>query len=137
MSSSRLCVHLLDDPVIRSLADYEIAAETHDRQSLRTALGIEPVDALIIDLDHADAFDTIVEALEIKQGLAVVGVTGTNDVNKCIMAQRAGCRQLTSKPIDENDLLVALRRALNESSEPPPMGKTLSVIGSSGGAGAT
>ncbi len=137
MSRKKICIHHLDEPIIRSLEDYEIIAETFDRESLRTALGIEHVEALIIDLDHADALDAIVESLEIKSGLAVVGVTGTNDVNKCITAQRAGCSQLTSKPIDENDLLVAIRRALDEISEPPPLGKTICVIGTSGGSGTT
>lgn len=137
VSTKKICVHNIDDPVIRSITEYTIVAQSFDRGDLRTALGAERVDALVIDLDHADAFDTIVEALEIVSGLAVVGVTGTNDVHKCILAQRAGCRQLTSKPLDENDLLVAIRRALDEASEPPTLGKTICVIGSAGGAGTT
>ena len=139
MSSKKICIHNLDDPALNALNEYKIAACTHTRDELRTALGIDEIAAMIIDLDEGDAFDAIVEALEIKSSLAVIGVTGTNDVQKCILAQRAGCRQLTSKPIDQNDLLVAIRSALNEAqgNAAPPWGKTISIIGSSGGAGAT
>ncbi|MCG8404881.1 MAG: AAA family ATPase [Phycisphaerales bacterium] len=140
MSSKRICVYHIDDPAVNELGPYKVAGNPSGREELRTTLGAEEIAVLLIDIDQGDAFDAIVEALEIRPALAVIGVTGTNDVNKVIRAQRAGCRQITSKPLDENDLLLAIRKSLNEasgSSEAPPWGKTLSVIGTSGGAGAT
>ncbi|MBX3394546.1 MAG: AAA family ATPase [Phycisphaerae bacterium] len=137
MSAKKLCIHQIDDPVFRTLTDYKIVATSKNRDELRNIIGAEHVAALIIDLDAQDAFDIVVEALEIRPGLAVIGVTGSNDVNRIIRAQRAGCRQLTCKPLDENDLRSALKRALAESDERPAVGKTIAVIGTQGGAGAT
>lgn len=140
MSTKKICIYHIDDQAVNGLGQYKIASNTSSREELRTTLGAEDIGVLLIDIDQGDAFDAIVEALEIKPSLAVIGVTGTNDVNKVIRAQRAGCRQITSKPLDENDLLLAIRKALNEAgsaSDTPPWGKTLSVIGTSGGAGAT
>lgn len=138
--SKKICVYDIEDFTIEAIEEYTIAASTSHREELRSIIGVGDISVLLINLDRGDAFDAIVEMLEIKPGLAVIGATGTNDVNKCIMAQRAGCRQLTSKPIDENDLLVAIRSALNDKRDlaaVPPWGKSLCVIGTSGGAGAT
>lgn len=137
MSAKKICVHLIEDPVFRTLSDYKIVAISKSRDELRNIVGAEHVAALIIDLDTQDAFDIVVEAMEIRPTLAVIGVTGSNDVNRIIRAQRAGCRQLTCKPLDENDLKSALRRALSESDERPTLGKTFAVMGTQGGAGAT
>lgn len=137
MSVKKICVHQIEDPVLKTLTDYKIVATSKSRDELRNIIGAEHVAALIIDLDAQDAFDIVVEALEIRQSLAVIGVTGTNDVNRIIRAQRAGCRQLTCKPLDENDLRSALNRALSESDDRPSLGKTIAVMGTQGGAGAT
>ena len=137
MPGKKLCVHNLDDPVFEALEGYEVAAFTCGRQELRTALTSSDLAAVIIDLDTPDALDTIVEIHEINASTTVIGVLGENDVQRCIAAQRAGCSQLTSKPLNADDLLVALRQALNESTEPIELGRSIAVIGSSGGSGAT
>jgi pilus assembly protein CpaE len=137
VSVKKICVHQIEDSVFKTLTDYKIVATSRNRDELRNIVGAEHVAALIIDLDAPDAFDIVVEALEIRPTLAVIGVTGSNDVNRIIRAQRAGCRQLTCKPLDENDLRSALKRALSESDERPSLGKTIAVMGTQGGAGAT
>ncbi len=140
MSNNKICVHNADDPILRQLEGYCVVATTSSREELRTAIGSGDAGVLVIDIDRPDAFDAIVEMLEVKPSLAIVGVTGTNDVNRCIKAQRAGCRQLTSKPLDEPDLLAAIRRASDKAagaSDALPLGKTVALIGTSGGAGTT
>ncbi len=140
MSNKKICVHNADDPVFRLLQGYRVVATTASREELRTAIGSGDAGVLVIDIDRPDAFDAIVEMLELRPSLAIVGVTGTNDVNRCIKAQRAGCRQLTSKPIDQDDLVAAIRRASNEAAgsiDALPLGKTIALIGTSGGAGTT
>ena len=137
MPSTRICVHNLNDPVFECIEGYEFSTFTSGRQELRTAITADHVDVVIIDLDAPNALDAIVEIREIDARVAIIGVLGDNDVKKCIAAQRAGCAQLTSKPLNEDDVIVAIRQALNEGTEPVELGKTMAVIGSSGGSGAT
>jgi pilus assembly protein CpaE len=133
----KLCFHGLDERQVTLPPEFRVVASTIDRNALRTAMGTEEIAALVIDLDARDAFDVIVEMLEIRPGISVIGVTSTDNVNRIIMAQRAGCKQLTPKPLDPADLVAALRRALEEFREAVTLGKTIAVIGTSGGAGAT
>jgi pilus assembly protein CpaE len=133
----KLCIHNFTDPVFEHLEGYDVCAFTSGRQDLRTAITADHVDIVVIDLDTPDALDTIVEIREIDSRVAVIGVLGVNDVQKCISAQRAGCSQITPKPLNEDDLIVAIRQALNEATEPVEMGKCIAVLGSSGGSGAT
>lgn len=137
MPRHRLCVHDIDDPAIGELSDFLTVGMTKSREDLRTIIGMENVTILIIDLDGDDALDAIVEVLEIKSDIAVIGVTGSQDVQKVIMAQRAGCRQIAGKPLNADDLRVAIRRATHHAEDLSSMGKTIAVMGATGGAGAT
>jgi len=138
VSRIRICVHHLDDPAFQALGECEIVGITRTREDLRTLIGMERLSAVIVDMDEDDALDTVVEILELKQNMAVVGVTASRDAQKIIMAQRAGCRQLASKPIHPEDLRVALRRAVHPTNEfSNPLGKPIAVIGAVGGAGST
>lgn len=137
MTGKKLCIHNFNDPVFEGLEDYEICAFTSGRQDLRTAITADHIDVVIIDLDTPDALDAIVEIREIDPRVAVIGVLGDNNVQKCISAQRAGCAQLTSRPLNADDLIIAIRQALNEATDPVEMGKSIAVMGSSGGSGAT
>ncbi len=137
MKSSKICFHNINLPDACNLLEYRVMGTTTDRNELRTLLGIEDIAALIIDLDVGDALDIVVQALEIRSQLAVIGVTGSDDVQRVIMAQRAGCCQLTRKPLREHDLAAALRRALNQSHSQTHDGLTVAVMGSAGGAGST
>lgn len=141
MATRKICIHGIQDPIVHQLDGFDVAVSTTTRDELRTALGVQDVVAIILDLDAADAFDAIVEALEVKPHLAVVGVTGSNDVNRIIQAQRVGCKQFASRPLDRSDLLTALQGALQSAPTHGPAGdfdsKCIAVIGSMGGAGAT
>lgn len=137
MSKESICIHGLDDAAALSLPDYSIVAKTHTREELRMALGSLRPHILVIDLDRQDSANVLIEALEAAPELAVVGVTGETDPKAMINAIRAGCRQLTAKPLDANDLVIAIRRAINESPEHLLAGRTIGVMGASGGAGST
>ncbi|MFH1417167.1 MAG: hypothetical protein ABII12_02630 [Planctomycetota bacterium] len=137
MKSSKICFHNIDQPAGSNLPEYRVVGTTTNRDELRTLVGIEDISALIIDLDVGDALDIVVHALEIRPQMAVIGVTGSDDVHRVIMAQRAGCSQLTRKPLSENDLAAALRRALNQTNTRLQEGLTVAVMGSAGGVGAT
>ncbi|MBE7507076.1 MAG: AAA family ATPase [Planctomycetia bacterium] len=119
------------------LTDFQIVGSTSSRDELRTIIAMEQVTILLIDLDQDEALDTIIEALEIKSDIAVVGVTGSQDVQKIIMSQRAGCRQLAGKPLNAEDLRVAIKRAINHSEDLKMLGKSICVVGSGGGVGST
>ncbi|MCK6455814.1 MAG: hypothetical protein L6Q92_04715 [Phycisphaerae bacterium] len=137
MSHEGVCLHALKDADSITLGDYPIVARTTTRQDLRTALSSNRPRVLVLDLDHAEATYTIVEALEICTDLCIVGVTGETDSKAMIAAVRAGCRQLSAKPLDADDLIAAIRRALNEASDQSLPGRTIGVIGAAGGCGAT
>jgi pilus assembly protein CpaE len=132
-----VCVHHLKDTEFASLQDAVVVCRSNNRDELRNALRSLNVAVLILDLDAADAIPTIIEVLEIQPKLGVVGVTGRTDLQHAIAAQRAGCRQITSKPVDPNDLSVAIRRALHLPTGEGVESQTIAVLGATGGAGAT
>lgn len=137
MGNRRICVYKLPTDEIAELPGFDIAQAFNSREQLRLAIGTDNISALIVDLDQSDALDAIIEAREIKSEIAVVGVTASNDVEFVLAAQRAGCRQITPKPIDLNDLAVALRGALGMSIWGSGKANTLALIGAVGGAGVT
>lgn len=130
------CLHKLPEIAPEMLPDFHIAAVTQAREDLLTALTAADIVLLVIDLDEPDAVNTIVNALEVVPQLGIVGITGSNDLNKAIAAQRAGCRQITTRPIDPTDLITASRRAIGQSEESSNK-RILAVFGTTGGAGST
>lgn len=107
------------------------------RNDLQHALSALPDASLVIDLDGPDALLTIATVLENHAHAPIVGVTAGKDLNLVINAQRAGCRQITTRPIDANDLISAIRRAISISGDVPEERHTYAVMGATGGAGAT
>lgn len=141
VATRKICIHGLHDPVFDHLEGFEVAVTTTTRDELRTSVGVEHLAALVLDLDSTDAFDAIVEVLELRPHLAIVGVTSSSDATRIIQAQRVGCKQFASRPLDRSDLVTALQGALQISPatarDGERAGKTIAVIGSTGGAGAT
>src|SRR6185503_10259300 len=100
-------LHNVERDQLAGIVGFQVSAVTQSRPQLREAVGSDTVIALIIDLDREDALDAIVEVLEIKPDLAVIGLTGSSNVEHVIAAQRAGCKQITPKPLYLNDLAMA------------------------------
>lgn len=137
MRTKKVCLYKCDETVLAALKEYRVTASAGSREELRRALTAEKPDALIIDLDQGDALDAVVETLEIHSGISVIGVISDNDLQTIITAQRAGVRQLSCKPVNETDLTIAIRKAANEAGDHITPGKTIAVIGASGGVGST
>lgn len=136
MKTKTLCLHGVDDPALNSLGDFKVVARSNSREDLRLALTSVRPDAMIIDLDSPTALDALADTREILPDIAIIGVTGETDPKFVISAVRAGCKQISPKPLDVIDLLVAIRRALNDTSS-QVTGRVIGVMAASGGAGAT
>ncbi|MFO0838911.1 MAG: AAA family ATPase [Phycisphaerae bacterium] len=134
--SKRICIYYVPELSAGALPDFQVTAP-NSRRDLVTALQSLNADGLVIDLDRPESNDVIVQALEACPALGVVGVTASKNVEDVMAAQRAGCRQILAKPIDLNDLVLALRRAMNEPVTVKSRGRIIGVIGSSGGVGAS
>ncbi len=132
-----LCIHRLPDVDRASVPGFNIAVRTENRASLVNALGSLQIHALVIDIDEPDALDAIIAALEIKPKLSIVGVTSGADLKPVIAAQRAGCAHITTRPLDPNDLVIALRHAIDQSGESVATNDIYGLLGAIGGAGAT
>lgn len=130
------CVHNLPDVTPGMLPDFHVASKTTTRTELLGALTAAEHALLIIDLDQEDAISTIVNVLEVRPAIGIVGITGTTDLNLVIAAQRAGCRQISMRPLDPTDLINASRRAIGQSEDAGNQ-RVLAVFGTIGGAGAT
>lgn len=137
MSTRNICLHQTDPTGATSIPGFKVVARTQSRQELRQAIGILDIHVLVIDLDNEGAMDAIVETLEINSSIGIVGATGNPDPKLMIAAMRTGCRQMTTKPIDVNDLSVAIRRAINDTVQQQDKGRTIAVMGAVGGAGVT
>ena len=137
MAIRTVCVHQIDCDSFQGLPEWRVIASTFSRDELREAIGTLRPDALVLDLDQPDAMDVAVEAREMLPTMGIVGVVGHTDPQLIIAALRAGCRQMTTKPIDPHDLEAALCRALNEVPSQENVGQIVGVIGAQGGAGAT
>jgi pilus assembly protein CpaE len=137
MGIADICVHNIADSAIAAQPHFRVVAQTSTREDLRRSVGTLAPSAVVIDLDDPDALAAVVEIREIRSDLAVVGLTGQTDAKFLMAAVRAGCAQLSTKPLDLDDLTNALRRALRTAALPEAGGRTLGVIGAAGGAGAT
>ncbi len=130
------CVHNLPDVTPGMLPDFHVASNTKTRAELLDALTAADHALLVIDLDQDDAISTVVNVLEVRPTIGIVGITATTDLNLVIAAQRAGCRQISMRPLDPTDLINASRRAIGQSEDAANQ-RILAVFGTIGGAGAT
>ncbi|HMQ16849.1 MAG TPA: hypothetical protein PKC49_12835, partial [Phycisphaerae bacterium] len=132
----KLCIHGLRDVPALPPSVASVAASTTGREQLVTALSALSPDALLLDLDAPEATDLIVAALELRPHIGVVGAIGGADLSLVIAAQRAGCAQVVTKPIDGDDLAAALARVSPQSREPRG-GQIFALMGATGGNGVT
>lgn len=132
-----VCAHRIPDLTPEQLPDFKLAAKTNSRPELANAISSLRPRILIVNLDEPETLDTIVQSLEQDRNLQIVGLTSGVDVNGLISAQRAGCAQFSSLPIDPCDLVMALRRAVEAGLEGVAENMTVSVWGAMGGAGST
>src|SRR5262245_41533330 len=94
-----VCIHQVAGIEASVLPDFTICSRSDSREQLLNAISATDAAIVILDLDAADALNTVVNVLEAKPQIGIVGITGTADLNHVIAAQRAGCRQITTRPI--------------------------------------
>lgn len=133
----RICVYKAHDVTEQMLPGLKLINRVDDRAELLTAIQSCNPEAIIIDLDEEDALDALVQVQEVAPKVGIVCVTGTPDVSRIIAAQRAGCQQVSMRPIDPNDLVSALHRILHVSDEVVDTNSTIAIFGATGGVGAT
>lgn len=137
MKDNTVCLHNLDDLASYEMPGFVIVSRTKERTELFEALGSLRPRVLIMDLDEPKSGDVIIRAMELSSNLCIIGVTDQSNPQAMVEAVRAGCKQLAIKPVDPNDLIVAIRRGLNEKTEQRQAGQVFGVISAVGGAGGT
>ncbi len=135
--AQRLCVHQIGEAELASVPGFAIAVRTNTPDDLRNALGTLDFSGLLIDLDAGGAIQCLISALELRPRLPVVGITAKTDAASVLVAQRAGCSQVTLRPIDPADLLAAMQNAIGGEETTVASRETIAIFGTVGGAGTT
>jgi two-component system response regulator FixJ len=123
--SSIEAVHVEDDdPAVRDslrvlLESAGFAVRTHDTAKAFLALASELRGCVLTDVRMPE-----IDGLELQQRLnewgaplAVVVMTGQGDVPVAVRAMKAGAVDFLEKPFDDEQLLGAVRRALEQSQQ--------------------
>jgi DNA-binding NtrC family response regulator len=81
------------------------------------AHSLDGVDAVITDLrmSGGDGLGLISQLMRRESGLAVIVLTAHGSVPSAVECMKAGAREYFQKPIDPEELVLSLRRVLNES----------------------
>ncbi len=135
--TSKLCVYGLPGFDGRLVPGFNIVATAIVQNEVLTALGTLEPDAVLLDLDEPNSVGTILKIMEVKPEVGIVGVTTDTDIQRLLAAQRAGCSQVVTRPLDPDELVGALYRALGQKGSAPSASRTFAVLGTIGGAGAT
>jgi DNA-binding NtrC family response regulator len=95
---------------------YETATAANARQA-RDAARSEPVDVVLTDLKmpHKDGITLLTELLEAQPGLCVVLMTAHGSIDSAVEAMRKGAFDYLTKPLEREELLLVLRRAMERT----------------------
>ena len=112
-----------DEPLQRQILQtilrsegYETTAAGNGRQALQSARA-EPFDVVLTDLKMPDlnGIELLDELLRAQPGLCVVFMTAHGTIDSAVEAMRRGAFDYLTKPLDKEQLLLVLRRALERS----------------------
>ncbi len=117
----------------------KIVAEVEEPALLAQAAGRFPADVLLVNLDPSpEAILPIIgDVAASHRGLAVFVTSESTDGQLVIKAMRMGIREFLPKPIDSKALAEAVDRVAMSRVESAAQGKLITVVGTSGGVGAT
>ncbi len=134
--SRPILVHNLPefDPAL--VPGFRVALRTRTAQELLAAVTAGGVAAVVLDLSDPHALATIAQIVETRPGLGIVGVADRSDSAIVLTALRAGCTDVTLRPLSREDLGAALERA-SAPAGTTGSGRTMALFGTVGGAGAT
>ncbi len=112
-----------DDIQLSSLLREELMEVGFDTQSVNSAeealtyLKEHPVDLILLDLNmpEKDGFYVLTQLRERNTPHRVIVLTGYADVQSAITSAKLGARDFITKPYDLDELLIAIRKVLNQS----------------------
>jgi len=125
--------------MLLNLKGAKIVAEVDEPALLGQAAQQFPADALIVNLDPSpEAILPIVgDVASSHRELAVFVTSESTDGQLVIKAMRMGIREFLEKPIDPRALAEAVDRVAVTRVESMAQGRLISIVGTSGGVGAT
>jgi pilus assembly protein CpaE len=125
--------------ILLNLKGAKIVAEIEEPAMLAQATEQFPADVLLVNLDPSpEAILPIVgDVAASHRELAVFVTSESTDGQLVIKAMRMGIREFLPKPIDESSLVEAVDRVAVARLETSAQGKLITVVGTSGGVGAT
>lgn len=117
----------------------KIVAELDEPSLLPQAVGQFPVDLVFVHLDPSVDFnlEIIRQLMDMHPGTVVFALSEHTDGDVVLRALRAGVREFLVKPLTDEDLTRAMAKIEPGAACVAKRGKLISVIGSSGGVGAT
>ncbi len=125
--------------ILLRLDGVKIVAEVDEPALLSQAVQQFPVDLLIVNLDPSpEAILPIVgDVISANRDLTVIASSDCTDGQLILKAMRLGIREFLPKPIDAKALTEAIERVAEGRVEVTKQGRLITVIGTSGGVGAT
>lgn len=132
-SSSRLTAHISDLNFVR------LATEVSCPQQLADALSSREINLVFFHLDpDPQEVVSVIEQVSTRfPELALIALSHQGGPDAILAPMRAGCDQFVCEPIDQTDLANAVARVASRRLASETKSRCVSVIGSSGGAGAT
>ncbi len=116
-----------------------VLTEAHDQQGLIDSLSRLPVGLLVFDLDPKPkiSLEIMEDACARFPSLAIIALSNKSEPDLILSAMRAGCRQFITKPIDQDDLVRALKPLTRAASGQAKTERLICLLGASGGCGVT
>ncbi|MBN1341199.1 MAG: AAA family ATPase [Phycisphaerae bacterium] len=145
-SGTRLIVFNADEDYATSLRaellgieGVKIVAEVDEVGLLPAAVNQFACDVVVVHLDPQPdvVLHVASQVLADRPGLAMFGISGSQDGQMILSAFRSGFREFLVKPFDTEQLAEALGRVVQTQTTGGKTGKLIAVINSIGGAGAT
>jgi Flp pilus assembly CpaE family ATPase len=128
----QVCMLGLTEITADMVPDFQISERCENSSALLKHLGFANPEATILDLDREEVLNLIISMREQFPKVAIVGVTGQENAALVIEALRAGCAQIARRPIDPNDLTIALRRAVGQFTSSANQGQIIASFGTRG-----
>ncbi len=117
----------------------KIVAEVDEPALLAEAVQRFPVDLLVVHLDPFPeaVLETTKELLGERTDLPCFAISDSTDSSVILSAMRAGFREFLTKPLQREELEVALNKMVAQKPARRQHGQLISVIGTVGGVGST
>ena len=124
---------------LQTANDVKILAEIEDAALMAQAIEQFPVDVLLVDLDpNPESILPVIGGIAREHRDLVIFTTSSSTEGSLILkVMRTGVREFLPKPVDSNALNEAVDRIRAAQSDETEEGQLVTVVGTSGGVGAT